>query len=110
MARIEIELTSSRPDGSWTWRAAGARQPKGVLPGSLLPDGTKVGEVLRAEVEIDVDGMNVTSVLPSKAKKADSNRIEVVGPPERDRPPVTTDRAPGPRRDTDRAPGPRRDG
>ena len=31
--RIEIELTSTRPDGSWTWRAAGAREPKGVLDG-----------------------------------------------------------------------------
>ena len=29
--RIEIELTSSAPDGSWTWRAAGAREPRGVL-------------------------------------------------------------------------------
>ena len=34
--RIEIELTSARPDGTWTWRAAGAREPKGVLDGKLL--------------------------------------------------------------------------
>ena len=25
--RIEIELTSARPDGTWTWRAAGALNP-----------------------------------------------------------------------------------
>ena len=37
--RIEIELTSSAPDGSWTWRAAGAREPRGVLDGSILPAG-----------------------------------------------------------------------
>ena len=28
--RIEVELTSSRDDGTWTWRAAGAKQPAGV--------------------------------------------------------------------------------
>ena len=46
--RIEIELTSARPDGSWTWRVAGAKQPKGVVEGALLPDDAKVGDVLRA--------------------------------------------------------------
>ena len=30
-SRIEVELTSQREDGTWTWRAAGARQPKGVV-------------------------------------------------------------------------------
>ena len=35
--RLEIELTSERPDGTWTWRAAGARQPKGEMDGTLLP-------------------------------------------------------------------------
>ena len=44
--RIEIELTSARSDGTWTWRAAGAREPKGVLEGSLLPSGAKTGDVL----------------------------------------------------------------
>ncbi|MUH55729.1 MAG: hypothetical protein F2683_02250, partial [Actinobacteria bacterium] len=46
--RIEIELTSSRPDGSWTWRAAGAREPKGVLDGTLLSQGSKPGDVVKA--------------------------------------------------------------
>jgi len=49
--RIDIELTSSRDDGTWTWRAPGARQPRGSLEGSLLPEGTKVGDILRAEAE-----------------------------------------------------------
>ena len=51
--RIEVELTSERPDGSWTWRAAGAREPKGELDGTLLPAGSKVGDVLKAEAEFD---------------------------------------------------------
>src|SRR5918992_804670 len=64
--RIEVELTSARDDGSWTWRAAGARQPKGVLDGSLLPGGAKVGDVLRADAEFDVDGITVVAVLPPR--------------------------------------------
>ena len=39
--RIDIELTSARPDGTWTWRAAGAQEPKGVLEGSILPGGSE---------------------------------------------------------------------
>ena len=50
--RIDIELTSDRGDGSWTWRAAGAKQPKGVLRAELLPAGAVVGQELRADVEV----------------------------------------------------------
>ena len=62
--RIEVELTSVREDGTWTWRAAGARQPKGTLDGALLHEGAAVGEVVRADAEFDVDGITITSVLP----------------------------------------------
>ena len=86
MPRIDIELTSSRPDGSWTWRAAGARQPKGVLDGALLHPGAKAGEVVRADVEVDVDGMTVTAIVPPKSKRADGERLEFIGPPVRDQP------------------------
>ncbi|MEY3339979.1 MAG: hypothetical protein RL575_1072, partial [Actinomycetota bacterium] len=44
--RLEIELTSTREDGTWTWRAAGAKVPKGVVESSLLPKESKVGDVL----------------------------------------------------------------
>ena len=53
--RIEIELTSARPDGTWTWRAAGAQRPKGVLDGSILPAGALgvlvPGELVEERVE-----------------------------------------------------------
>jgi hypothetical protein len=49
--RIDIELTSALDDGSWTWRAAGAKQPKGVLDGTILPGGAKVGDEIKVEVE-----------------------------------------------------------
>ena len=90
MPRIEIELTSARPDGTWTWRAAGAKQPKGTLDAAVLPGGAKVGDVLRAEADIDIDGITVRSAVPATPKKgAAPERIEIIGSG-RDEPPVTT--------------------
>ena len=66
--RIEIELTSSRPDGSWTWRAAGAREPKGVLDGTLLSQGSKPGDVVKAEAEFDIDGITIVSITQGRVK------------------------------------------
>jgi hypothetical protein len=80
--RLEIELTSSRDDGTWTWRAAGAKQPRGVLDGSLLTAGAKVGDVLRADAEQNIDGINVTSVLPPKTKSREPERLELIAKPE----------------------------
>ncbi len=67
--RIDIELTSSREDGTWTWRAAGARQPKGDLAGSLLYAGAEVGDVCKIEADILMDGIDVLSVTPPKQKR-----------------------------------------
>src|SRR4051794_4654211 len=97
--RIDIELTSTRDDGTWTWRAAGARQPKGVLDAKLLYDGARVGDVVRAEADFEIEGITILSVVPPRAKPSDAARLEVVGPP-RDLPPVTSSLVP--RRDRDR--------
>jgi hypothetical protein len=59
--RIDIELTSARPDGSWTWRAAGAMQPRGVVDGKLLPDGTKAGDVVKADADFEIEGIVINS-------------------------------------------------
>ena len=97
--RIEIELTSARDDGSWTWRAAGAREPRGVVEGSLLPSGSSTGDVLRADVETSLDGTTVLAVLPPKGPSAEPDRIELVGAGDPEQW-VTTVLAPGrPRRD-----------
>jgi hypothetical protein len=80
--RLEIELTSARDDGTWTWRAAGARQPKGVLEAGVLPQGSKVGDLLRVEAEQNIDGINVTTVLPSKTKSREPERLEMIAKPE----------------------------
>ncbi|MCU1389707.1 MAG: hypothetical protein JWL72_3045 [Ilumatobacteraceae bacterium] len=76
--RIEIELTSARPDGTWTWRAAGAREPKGVLATAILPSNSKVGDILRAEVEVELDGTTVLNVAPIKGKAEKSGLLEIL--------------------------------
>ena len=77
--RIEIELTSSRPDGSWTWRAAGAREPKGVLDGTLLSQGSKPGDVVKAEAEFDIDGITIVSITQGRVKVDKVEKIVLVG-------------------------------
>lgn len=77
--RLDIELTSSRNDGTYTWRAAGAKQPKGQLDAALLPDDVGVGDVLKVEVEADLDGFVVTTVFAPKGARKESARLELLG-------------------------------
>jgi hypothetical protein len=88
--RIDIELTSISGDGSWTWRAAGAREPKGVLDGSILPEGAAIGDQLRAESEHDVDGIRILSIVPPKQKAERTDRLELL--PDANFEPVTQQR------------------
>ncbi|HZM53912.1 MAG TPA: hypothetical protein VFC03_02680, partial [Acidimicrobiales bacterium] len=83
--RIEVELTSQTGDSTWTWRAAGAKQPRGTVGADLVPAGAAVGTVLRAEVETTLDGTTVTALLPAKAKgdARAKDRIVVIGTPQR---------------------------
>lgn len=67
--RIDIELTSALTDGSWTWRAAGARVPKGVVDGSILPNDSSVGDELKVEVDQMLDGISILSVVKSREKQ-----------------------------------------
>jgi hypothetical protein len=76
--RIEIELTSARPDGTWTWRAAGAQKPKGVLDGSLLPGGATIGMILKADAENELEGTSILSVVQGKAKAEKSNLLQLL--------------------------------
>src|SRR3954451_6771480 len=82
MPRLEVELTSSRPDGTWTWRKAGAKQPKGDIGGELVPASSKVGDVLRVEADVLIDGIEITEVLPTKGERVDKfERVELKGRP-----------------------------
>lgn len=114
--RIEIELTSSRDDGTWTWRAAGAKAPRGTVPAGLLPEGANAGDVLRVEAEFFIDGIEITSVLPPKGGRSEPQRLELIAPAGKDEPLVTTTLASrsrddrGPRREGARRDRPRREG
>ena len=95
--RIDIELTSQTGDGSWTWRAAGARQPKGIVDGSLVPPGEAVGAVLRADVDVGLEGIEIlslTATKPARSPEKTEGRIEVRGTPKR-APDVSVILAPG---------------
>jgi hypothetical protein len=89
--RIDIELTSALGDGTWTWRAAGARQPRGTLDGAILPSDAKVGDELKVEVEQELDGINVLSVVAGR-EKHDPDLLTLL-PVEREFQPVIETRA-----------------
>ncbi|WP_426572846.1 hypothetical protein [Aquihabitans sp. McL0605] len=118
--RIDIELTSDRADGTWSWRAAGAKQPKGVLRAELLPEGASVGQELRADIEFSLDGDEVVAVLPPKTKnRAPVETLEIIARPVKDDELVTSklagrgggrDRGDRPDRGDRGSRGPRRDG
>jgi len=78
-SRIDVELTSARPDGTWTWRAAGAREPRGVVESAVLPDGAKVGDIFKVEATIALDGIEIHSVVPARSHRKESERIEILG-------------------------------
>jgi hypothetical protein len=104
--RIEIEITSLQGEVA-TWRAAGAKLPKGVLNVNLVPGGAVVGNVYRADVEQFMEGMEVLSVMaPKSASPVDprNERLELI-PSAKTGPDVVVTYAPkgrGPRRDATR--------
>ena len=77
--RIDIELTSNRGDGTWTWRAAGAKTPKGTLNGSILDAGAKTGDTLKVEAEFDLDGVEILSLVKTKEKSIRGNLLQIIG-------------------------------
>lgn len=111
--RIEIELTSKKSDSEWTWRAAGAKQPKGVVATSALYEGARVGDVCKADADFEIDGITITATSAPAARRSEaksSNRIEVKGTDKKFEP-VTSQLAPKRKgRDGDRRPRRDKDG
>ena len=111
--RIEIEITSLNGDVA-TWRAAGAKLPKGTLSAALVQGGAVVGNVYRADVENYMDGIEVIAILPPKtASPLDprKERLEIIVK-ENTGPDVVVTYAPkgrGGRRDGERREGYRKD-
>jgi hypothetical protein len=77
--RIDIELTSNRGDGTWTWRAAGAKTPKGTLNGAILDPDAKTGDTFKVEAEFDLDGVEILSIVKTKEKTVRGNILEILG-------------------------------
>ena len=88
--RMEIELTSARPDGTWTWRAAGAREPRGVVEGTLLSSGAKVGDVFKVEADVDLEGISILHVVADRNQRTEPERLELLASPKPFEPVVTT--------------------
>jgi len=110
--RIEIEITSVNGDLA-TWRAAGAKLPKGVLAVSLVPGGPEVGHVYRADIEQYMEGIEVLSVTaPKTASPIDprNERLEMIQEVKKGPDVVVTyaGKGRGPRRDGDERDGARR--
>lgn len=116
--RIEIEITSLNGEVA-TWRAAGAKLPKGVLQASLVPGGPVIGNVYRADIEQFMEGIEVLSIMaPKTASPLDpkNERLELIQEPKKG-PDVVVTYAPkgrgasrgGERRDSDRRDGERRE-
>ena len=76
---MDIEVTSTRPDGTFTWRQAGAKAPKGAGGADVLPADAKVGDVLRAEIDMDMDGPVVVSLSPVKQRERNVKLIIITG-------------------------------
>ncbi len=107
MARtVEILLTGRRDDGSWTWRVADAREPRGEVIADLVPDGAQPGSRFRAEMETAIDSVELTRLLPIVASAQASSRgepFEILGSRPRPSQDVSTREQPG--RSHDRAHG-----
>ena len=75
-----------------------------------MPTPAAVGDVLRAEVESGMEGLEIVSleVIAPKADERADNRIEVLGAP-RPAPNISVTLAPGSRRRNDREDGPGRE-
>lgn len=107
--RIDIELTSRRDDATFTWRAAGAREPKGVADASIFPSDATVGSQYKVEADVELEGITVISVVPEKQSKPDPfETLELLS--RDDEPLVTQQLAKKRRDDRGRGRGKRRDG
>ena len=77
--RLDIEITSQSDESSYTWRSAGAKEPKGTVQAKILPNDVSIGDVLRVEADFMIDGIEITSVLPTKSKKDSPEILEILG-------------------------------
>ncbi len=75
--RLDIEITSLSDD-RFTWRVSGAKQPKGEAAASLLPEGAKVGDEVKADADFTIDGIDVLSIATPKRGRKEPQRLELI--------------------------------
>ena len=75
--RIDIEITSLSGSTA-TWRAAGAKLPKGSLDASALGVDVTVGQVYRAEIEQTMDSSEVVSLAAPKTASPLDPRLSLI--------------------------------
>ncbi len=78
-SRIEIELTSEIDADLFTWRALGAREPKGTIIKSLLPTDVSIGDTFRVEADFLIDGIEIIRVLPKREERKEQETLEILG-------------------------------
>ena len=78
--RLDIELTSRTPEGAYTWRAAGARQPKGLVDADLVPGRHQFGRQLRGhgDARAKQEERGVHAARPQFVQK--ERRRHLIGP------------------------------
>jgi hypothetical protein len=79
--RIDIELTSRKDDTTFTWRAAGAKEPRGTVAASVVGTDATVGTVLKVDAEFGIDGIEILGPAATKERRdrRDEGRIEILG-------------------------------
>ena len=50
-----------------------------MVESSVLPDGAKVGDILKVEATIALDGIEIHSVVPARTSRKEPERIEILG-------------------------------
>ena len=78
-SRLEIELTSEIDADVFTWRALGAREPKGTIIKSLLPTDVSIGDTFRVEADFLIDGIEIIRVLPKREERKEQETLEILG-------------------------------
>ena len=76
-SRIEIELTSEIDADLYTWRALGAKEPKGTIIKSLFPTDVSIGDTFRVEADFLIDGIEIIRVLPKREERKEQETIEI---------------------------------
>ena len=63
-------------------RSRQAREPRGVVEGDLLSSGAKVGDVVKVEADVDLEGISILHVLGDRNQRTEPERLELLGSPE----------------------------